>query len=333
MKNKLQITIFGTGAMASLFAARMIQHQNQTGASYWVRMFGHWQAQIDKIANDGLRVIEQDGTYADLAIPITGEISDITDTKIALVCVKSFQTEAAAKEIEKILRDDGIAVTLQNGFGNEKVLEEKLGHQRVTRAITTQGAALTAPGILHYAGGGETMFAKHAAKMNVLSELVQILNSSELPARFHDNFEHAAWQKLIVNAVINPLTALARVRNGELPMDPILLKIMKSIVKESVQVANSQGFDFISGEMLQFVRTVCNLTAHNHSSMLQDVVNSRPTEIDAISGAIVRYGRAAKIATPVNQKVVEIMSNTQLQKTSLSEMNNMLLDALNQEIE
>ncbi|KAA3660317.1 MAG: 2-dehydropantoate 2-reductase [Calditrichaeota bacterium] len=307
MSEKLKITLFGTGAMACLFAARLHQYRHRIENAYFIRMFGHWQAQIDAIMKNGLQFIEQDGRSLHVNVPIAHEISDVGQTAIAVVCVKSYQTEATAKEIARTFRPDGIAVTLQNGFGNDAILERVLGPHRSACAITTQGAALSAPGVLKYAGGGETIFSPHPNKMSLLTRLIQILNASSIPARFSDEFQISAWKKLIVNAAINPLTALSGVRNGALPENDAYRILMKNIVDEAVQVAALHDVILRADKMFEEVIEVCRATRENRSSMLQDVSNGRPTEIEAINGAIVRMGENGGIRTPVHRALLKLM--------------------------
>jgi 2-dehydropantoate 2-reductase len=119
--------------------------------------------------------------------------------------------------------------------------------------------------------------------------------------------EDLIWGKLIVNVGINPLTAITRLKNGRLPDLPSTRMIMEEAVKEAVAVAQAKGIDLPYSDPLARVIEVCHATAENVASMLQDVLNRRETEIDAINGAIVREGKIMNIPTPVNFTLLSLV--------------------------
>ena len=307
----VKITIFGSGAIASLFAARLSTNGAGSTPVYELILFGHWQEQIAKINNAGLQIIEQNGLLRHFRINATSSPEDISNTDIALICVKSYQTARTAPEISAALRPTGVAISMQNGDGNVAVLESALGRKRVCQAITTQGATVLQPGLIRHSGGEMTYFNRTAASRRWLEFLVQWLNESALPAQIVANFPEIFWQKLISNAAINPLTALLQVQNGALLNSEISKSIMRQIIDESMPVAAAEGISGKREEMIEQVFSVCRNTAGNNSSMLQDVLNERPTEIDAINGAIVRRGLNLGFQMPMNKKLCQLISNKQ----------------------
>jgi 2-dehydropantoate 2-reductase len=115
------------------------------------------------------------------------------------------------------------------------------------------------------------------------------------------------WGKIIVNAAINPLTAILRVPNGALVESEDLIGLMKAAALEAAAIAKAVGITLPFSDPVERVKQVAAMTATNHSSMLQDVLGQRPTEIDAINGKIVEQGQALGIPTPVNAMLTSLM--------------------------
>ncbi|KAA3615969.1 MAG: 2-dehydropantoate 2-reductase [Calditrichaeota bacterium] len=325
-RHPLKITVFGTGAMGSFFSARLTHLQHKINPSFTVQMFGQWQEQIDAVSRTGLQLTEKDGTSSIIRLAATNQLKKIENTDIALICVKSYQTPKITPQLVQILSKTGLAISLQNGLGNKAPLVRQLGKKRVVQGLTTQGATLLRPGYLQHAGGGDTICEDNPTNSALLDELLQHLNSSGIPSFSTLDFKRPFWQKLIVNAAINPVTALLHLKNGELLNSPVLLNLLKLIVSECIVVARTQDLHFEESELLEKTISVCKTTAQNNSSMLQDVLNRRPTEIDAINGAIVRHAKQSGIATPINTKLTELLVNTDELPLSIELLESTLLN-------
>ncbi|MBT4004251.1 MAG: 2-dehydropantoate 2-reductase, partial [Chloroflexi bacterium] len=142
------ILIVGTGALASLFAAKI----SATGIP--VTMLGNWKEGLAALRLYGVTLVQPDGKQKAYPIRVVDDSSDCVGMKYALVLVKSWQTARAAKQLKKCLSDDGIAVTLQNGLGNREILESILGEERVALGVTTTGATLLSSGRVRPGGQG-----------------------------------------------------------------------------------------------------------------------------------------------------------------------------------
>lgn len=295
------VTIIGSGALGSLFAAFM---QPQTA----IGMLTHWPDQMDAIRSAGLTCLHVDGSSSTHAFPVTNDLRGLAPVQFALVLVKSFQTARAAFELAPIMAADGIAVTLQNGLGNFEILEAALGHGRVAQGITAQGATMIGPGKVRHAGHGMTTIATISGKQEQLEDFVSLLNHAGLPAQMSDNVSSLQWGKLAVNAGINPLTALLRVRNGFLAENEAARQIMCAAAEECAAVASQLGISLPYEDAGAQVIEVAETTASNQSSMLQDVLRGAPTEIDAISGAVASYGRQVDVPTPLNDELWRLVT-------------------------
>lgn len=294
---KEKIIILGSGAMGCLFAAHL------AAASQPVVILDAWQEGIQAIQNEGVRMIQADGSQIHYSVQATTNPLDCRNARYALVCVKSWQTHAAAKLLAACLAPKGVAITLQNGLGNYEILSMTLGAERASLGTTTFGAALLAPGLVKAGGEGEITLANN----NRLAQLRQILELAEIKVRSVDDLTSLLWGKLVINAAINPITALLGISNGEILRNPNARNLAQQTAEEAVQVANAMGIQLPYELPLIQIEQVLEKTAANQSSMLQDLQRRAPTEIDQINGAIVRYGEMCGVPTPINQTLVQLL--------------------------
>lgn len=293
-KSRLNVVIFGVGAMGSLFGSRLSELAN-------VALFGNWAEQIETIRRDGLTISYPDGSTTRHTVRITNNLANLPPADVALILVKSYQTERAAQQAAQVLKPDGLAVTLQNGLGNREILAEAVGSRRAGLGITAQGATVLAPGQLYHAGQGPTYLADMPGQTVRLAKIAALFNRAGLETSLVDNADSLVWGKLAINAGINPLTALLGIPNGALTEDERLSQMMAAAASEVAQVAAAQGIRLPYDDAARRTAEVSKATASNRSSMLQDVSRSAPTEIEAISGAVVRFGKRLGVPTPVNE--------------------------------
>ncbi len=136
-----------------------------------------------------------------------------------------------------------------------------------------------------------------------LDRVCEMLRVANFEPHVVEDAQAVVWSKLIVNAAINPITTLLRVKNGEILTNPPARELMREIVKEAATVAKTLGIDLPFLDMMRAVEQVAERTAGNVSSMLQDVLRGAPTEVDAINGAVTKAGELKGIPTPVNRVV------------------------------
>ena len=297
MKAEEPILIVGTGALAGLFAARL------AGAGRHVTVLGTWPAALRALTEHGIRLLEADGRERSYPVTATGCPSQAGLVRHALVLVKSWQTARAAEQLTACLAPDGLALTLQNGAGNRKALVQALGATRVAAGVTTSGAHLLAPGVVRAAGSGVVSLGAHPR----LGPLWDALRLAGFVLESSADVEALLWGKIVINAAINPITALLNIPNGRLLEIPPARDLASGIAREAVAVAASLGIHLPYQDPQGAVEEVVRLTASNRSSMLQDIQRGAPTEIDAICGAIVRAGERTGVATPLNRTLWQLV--------------------------
>ncbi len=210
------LLVLGTGAMACLFAARL------AAAGVPFTMLGNWPEGIQALQQNGVRFVDTDGSQKTYSVRVTDRPADCNGALFAVVLVKSWQTERAARQLKMCLSPDGTALTLQNGLGNREILAKELGAQRVALGVTTLGANLLGPGQVRPAGEGVTTLSAHPR----LAPLADWLRKAGFLVEYAPDANALLWGKLVINAAINPLTALLNVPNGELLARPTAHALM-----------------------------------------------------------------------------------------------------------
>jgi len=297
MKTEPALLIVGSGAMACLFAYRL------TRAGIRVSMLGTWKAGLEALTKDGVTVLHPDGSRERYPVAATSDPARVKGSRFALVLVKSWQTERAARQLAGCLAPDGISLTLQNGLGNREILSRALGEERVALGIATLGANLAGPGVVVPAGDGSITVGAHPR----LDPLLRLLSRAGFNVECSSNPDALLWGKLAINAAINPVTALLGIPNGDLLARPTLQALSSSAAREVAAVAAARGIDLPFPDPAKAAEAVARRTSANRSSMLQDVQRGAPTEIDAISGAIVHEGEELHVPTPVNRVLWQLI--------------------------
>ncbi len=286
-----RLLIIGTGALASLFAARL------AAAGYSVGMVGTWAAALDALTRHGVRLRTANGEERAYPVQVFRRPTTGVPFAGALVLVKAWQTERAAQTAVRMLPPTASVLTLQNGLGPHEVLQRALGKARLVIGVTTYGARLLAPGHVQATGEGTVDLARHERA----AFWQQVLTTAGLVVHLHEDVRGLIWGKLAINAAINPLTALLDVPNGALLQNPAARLFMARAAREVAQVAAAQGIALPFADPVRAAEAVARRTAANSSSMREDLRRGAPTEIDAICGAVARLGRAVGSPAPLNE--------------------------------
>jgi len=291
------LLIVGSGAMACLFAGRL------AASGVEVTILGSWIEGLRALRERGVRLQLANGEEISYPVRVVTSPSECTNTKFALVLVKSWQTARAAKQLATCLESEGLALTLQNGLNNRQSLANVLKPQRVALGVTTTGATLVEPGLIRPVGDEVITLGVHSR----LKPLSDMLRSAGFVVDTVADTSALLWGKLVINASINPLTALLRVTNGELLVRKPARNLMGITARETAAVAVARGIRLPYPDPVVAVETIARRTAENYSSMLRDVIRGAETEIDSINGAIVNAGEETNVPTPVNRTLWQLI--------------------------
>ncbi len=299
----MHVALVGPGALGCLLAFRLTR--GDRNGEYRFTLLDHNVTRARTLAAQGIRYHYKDETEQAI-LPVSSSPSEIGIVDVVILCVKSYDVSDCLGFIAPLLGPDTLLLFMQNGVAH---LEVDIPRHKGTPAYgtTTEGANLMGPGQVRHAGKGLTQLGflgpvQESAEQK-LRRITALFDNSGLKARITEQILSRLWTKLIVNAGINGLTAIFGCSNGELLTLPAAAEQMEQLVAEACDVALAAEIE-VPRNALVITREVCEKTAANVSSMLQDVRRRRRTEIDAINGAVVAAGRRLGIATPANAELV-----------------------------
>ncbi len=284
----MHVLVFGAGAMGSFFGGLLSRRNDVT----LVCRHDHANA----IRRAGLRITGKTSLIAHPAVATSA--AGVKRADLVLVATKSYDTAAAAGVLRRFARS-ATWLTLQNGLDNPDILARTAAH--VVAGVTSHGVTLLRPGEIRHAGVGETAIGgfKGVDEGEVVF-LRDLFEEAGVATRISSDIRRELWLKVLVNAGINPLAALTRQKNGYLVRTPALAAALSGICAEGAAVARAEGFDISDREAADAAAKVARRTRENRASMLQDVERGRPTEIDSITGAILRAADRHGLDAPRN---------------------------------
>jgi 2-dehydropantoate 2-reductase len=292
----LRVAVIGPGAIGLFFGGLL----SRLGLDVW--FLDKSKERAAHLNRQGL-LFEEAGTGKRSPLKVTSNAASIGPSDLVLVCVKSYDTESAASLLPSLIHQNTLVLTLQNGLGHVEVLKKFLLERQIAIGVTFHGVTLVETGHIRHAGEGPTYigsFPPDEKMRGQLVKLAEILTAAGLATELVENIEEIVWNKLLINVGINALSALIRLENGDLVKFPEIQKLMAMAITEALAVARGKGLR-ANPQTVEEAKAACLATAKNRSSMLQDVLKKKRTEIEAINGAVVKEGKTLGIATPANE--------------------------------
>lgn len=297
----MKIAIVGPGALGCLIAAFLSKCKEE------IWLLDKKEERVKKITEQGIIIEGVSGNWQ-AKVKITSEAKEIGPADLIIICVKSYDTKEAITRVKPIISENSRVLTLQNGIGNIEIISEAAGAEKVIGGVTNLGATLLDAGHIRHAGKGETVIGRVDAKIPVEMRYIrEIFNKTGLETRISRDIKGLLWSKLIINVGINALTAITGLNNGRIIEFEGVRRILRQAVLEATRIAKRKRIKLIYDDPLAKVEAVCEATAANVSSMLQDVLRKKRTEIDFINGVIVRQAQELGIEVPVNSILVDLV--------------------------
>lgn len=299
----MRYAVVGPGALGCLMAAKLAEAAADPGDVLWI--IDHDSERAERIGRQGI-LYEKFETRKSYPVCAFADPQAIGSVDVLFFCVKSYDLQAALELCRPLLRAGVLAIFMQNGIAHLD-FKDRTGEAWVAFGCTSEGSTSLGVGHIRHAGDGATFLGfledcgPEAAES--LARTVTRLQSGGLVASVSDDILARLWAKLLVNVGINALTVIHDCRNGDLLAIPEACAEMKEAVAEAGRVAVAKGIP-VTGDAYQTTTEVCRATAANVSSMRQDVLKCKRTEIDAINGAVVAEAARLGIATPVNESLV-----------------------------
>ncbi|WED22442.1 2-dehydropantoate 2-reductase [Vibrio sp. JC009] len=285
----MNITVLGAGAIGSLWAYKLSQA-------------GHTVSVWTKSSEESRYPIQLDEN-AEIVLPANSKES-LGNSDLILITVKAWQVKEAILPLIQDIHPDTILLLMHNGMGAVDEIKQQLADFPVVLATTTQAAYKPEKSHVLHTGKGTTQLGAFNDKGNHCQFLAEVLNHALAEVIWNDNIYHALWNKLAINCAINPLTAIHQIKNGQLS-DAAFQDQLEEIVAEVAKVMSQEKVLTSKEELLGSVQKVINATAENNSSMQQDILHKRRSEIDYINGYLCRVAGKHLIATPQNNKLYQ----------------------------
>jgi 2-dehydropantoate 2-reductase len=226
---------------------------------------------------------------------------------LVLLFTKGIHSAAATRSVAHLASPDTYALTLQNGIGNAEILAETFAPGRVLLGVTALPSNLEGPTRISSHGSGYIVLGSLVSEGSPGAEgAARLLRRAKLDVRVDTDVEVAVWEKVAFNAALNPLGAITGLTNGEID-NPEGRRIVLAVVAETVAIAAAKGVLLDEARVRQQVDHALAHHRDHRASMLQDRMAGRQTEIESISGAIVREGERNGVAAPVTAVMADLM--------------------------
>ncbi|MFX1389663.1 MAG: ketopantoate reductase family protein [Promethearchaeota archaeon] len=318
-KKDLRIGFIGAGSIGSLFGGYLADIKSDTYSMEII--FFCPKSHAEEINRHGLKlsvdqqtkVIENIQAYENEKI-ILEKVENNSSFRFDFIFLttKAYDSESAIIQYKKIVEASKWLVILQNGIGNEDIVIPYCEKSKIMRIVTTVGAFLSKPGHVTHTGKGITnigfAFLNNLSANKIIKEQAKldliILKDLLILAGFNtevvEDIIAKSWEKVLVNIGINALGALTRLPNGKLLESKGLKSIMEASINETITVAKRMKIDLAKRNYLEATYDVARKTSENKNSMLQDILNKKPTEIEFINGRILKYAEKLGISVTIN---------------------------------
>lgn len=288
--------------MGSYFGARLVL------AGHEVTLIDPDDAQIAAVRRSGLTLIDGAGARAGIAATAVVHPIDAPAADLVIVLTKANRLSEALAASEH-LTQTATTLILCNGLGCVDVANELVPASGLLYGATAAGAVIDEPGVVRKTFEGQTRFGSLLVPLpERATEVARLLSDAGLAAEATDRVDDWIWSKLLVNIGYNAATALARVTNGALVQNTSGRAVLQAAVGEAMAVAVAKEITLAYDDPIAYVVGLgLGPIGQNNSSMLQDVLRGRQTEIEFLNAAVSREGRAVGVATPVNDTLTGLV--------------------------
>ena len=287
----MKILVMGAGAVGAYYGARL----QQAGEEVVLCARG---ANLEALWRDGLKVQSYQGDFA-VRVTATADPHEHAPYDLILFCVKSYDTQNAARLLAGSLTQGGVILTVQNGVENEAQLRDVFGEAAVMTGNARIGAEMIQPGFIVHRTGGVIEFGEiDGGTSDRARQLAEIFRRAGILGQLIPGIWQTRWLKLLWNASFNPVTALSRSTVGEVLDDLNGIALIRSLMGEIVRVAQAEGVALTEQNIDDEIKRSQNHLRAVRTSTLQDSQRGKPLEYDALTGAVLRAANRHGIAVP-----------------------------------
>jgi len=298
----MRIAVIGTGAVGGYFGGRLAAAGHEL---IFIARGGH----LDALRRDGLRIISPAGDRLIKNAVFASAADPLKSVDLALVCVKSYDTETAAQLCARLIGAETTILSLQNGIDNPEKLGGLFAADRILAGVVYIGAQIEAPGVIHHFNGGKIVFGRLDGKIEARAQAVeQAFSAAAVPCELRSDIQRIQWAKLLWNAPFCAISCLARANVREIVESAPLTRLALDCMAEVQAAARTRGVELRSSlfdETLGFSRGLGDFKP----SMLQDLEARKPLEYDAFNGIVARLLHQAGQPAPINQSFYALLEH------------------------
>lgn len=296
----MKIAVIGAGAMGSIYGGHLSEHND-------VIMVDTSQEVVNQINYRGI-VLQEKGENHTFRPEAVTSAEGIGPVELIMLFVKSLYSDNALERNRNLIGPDTYVMTLQNGSGHEDILGKFVPEERIIIGTTNDNGVLLGPGCIRHSGSGETCFGLSAGQENpFLLQLKKELDNCGFQATVSGDIRQMIWDKLFINVSLSVVTAILQVDMGYVTENLYAWQMTTALIHEAVTVAHCLGFKADEESVLQKVWSTSRISPKGCTSICADLRNGRKTEVETISGYVVREARKCGIAVPCHEFVVEII--------------------------
>ena len=290
----MRIAVLGAGAMGRLFAAGLSRAND-------VVLLGRSKQKLAPLAENGVTVHEQDGSSytAHPDVRIAGETCE--SVELIVVFVKAMGTREALDACRNLIGEETCVLTLQNGGGHEDVLSEYVPMERVLIGTTQHNASVREDGSVFHGGSGHTVIGCPLGESAYAKRAARAFADAGFSAEASGNVREAVWRKLMTNVSLSALTGVFKSPMGFITESPSAWALCERLIREAVAVAEADGVHFNAEEKIAEVRAVSVNGPMGITSICADLRNGRKTEVDTITGCVVRAAKRLGVSAPCHE--------------------------------
>ncbi len=302
----MKTVIVGGGAIGRLFGSFL-----GTGG-HEVNLIDIDQKVIGAMQGEGIGLMAQDEEDRDIvvSVPVTAleNGAKVESCDLVLLLVKSQATLAAARSVAHLITDTCPMICIQTGLGNLEELKTVVEEKNILLGLTFMSGTALAGARVRQGGVGTTFIGELNGDFTPrLEKIAKTFNDCGIITEMSHRILGRLWCKVIVFSAINPLSAILKVPNGCLTTRIESVTLMKALLEEGKKVATACSVDLACDDLYQLLFETCQQSANNLSSMLQDILNDRATEIEAQNGAICRYAELHGVPVPTHRAIVQLI--------------------------
>lgn len=293
----MKITVIGCGAMGGLYGGYLSQKNDVTVVDVDTKS-------IEAINQNGLTIVEPDGSSKVYHPKGVTTSEGMGPQDLVIVFVKALYSAAALEANKGLIGPNTYLLTLQNGGGHDALLAQYQDEKHVIIGTTQHNAARTGISEVKHGGSGKTVIGNAQLSQDELAGVVEAFTSCGLACKASADVARLIWNKLFTNVSASALTALFQMPLGYIAANSFAWELAEKLIRETCSVAAAAGYEFDAGEKIAEVRHVCEASPEGITSIQADIAAGRRTEVDTISGFVVKTAHELNVAAPNHEFVV-----------------------------